>query len=159
MHLIEPRKCNSKYMYDNLITPAMICAGYLLGARRLLPGDDQLGLARLPWGPMKCIPPPAWDPGLEETRRLSHHPGFRPSSTFLPSGLGGLWTDFCSVTCCVPQGDSGGPLVTLKSSVWWLIGDTSWGVGLCQGRTDRECTGRDSVHRLDLSTNEGNLSI
>lgn len=33
------------------------------------------------------------------------------------------------VTCCVPQGDSGGPLVTLKSSIWWLIGDTSWGSG------------------------------
>lgn len=28
-----------------------------------------------------------------------------------------------------PQGDSGGPLVTLKSSIWWLIGDTSWGSG------------------------------
>ncbi|XP_058379123.1 transmembrane protease serine 2 isoform X1 [Diceros bicornis minor] len=27
------------------------------------------------------------------------------------------------------QGDSGGPLVTLKSSIWWLIGDTSWGSG------------------------------
>ncbi|KAJ1071235.1 hypothetical protein K5549_021017, partial [Capra hircus] len=63
VHLIEPRKCNSKYMYDNLITPAMICAGYLRGT-----------------------------------------------------------IDSC-------QGDSGGPLVTLKSSVWWLIGDTSWGSG------------------------------
>ncbi|KAI4589605.1 hypothetical protein MJG53_000654 [Ovis ammon polii x Ovis aries] len=63
VHLIEPRKCNSKYMYDNLITPAMICAGYLRGT-----------------------------------------------------------VDSC-------QGDSGGPLVTLKSSVWWLIGDTSWGSG------------------------------
>ncbi|KFV19177.1 Transmembrane protease serine 2, partial [Tauraco erythrolophus] len=27
------------------------------------------------------------------------------------------------------QGDSGGPLVTNKSSVWWLVGDTSWGTG------------------------------
>ncbi|XP_055426104.1 transmembrane protease serine 2 [Bubalus kerabau] len=63
VHLIEPRTCNSKYMYDNLITPAMICAGYLRGT-----------------------------------------------------------VDSC-------QGDSGGPLVTLKSSVWWLIGDTSWGSG------------------------------
>uniref|UniRef100_A0A8C0TRV0 Transmembrane serine protease 2 n=1 Tax=Canis lupus familiaris TaxID=9615 RepID=A0A8C0TRV0_CANLF len=32
-----------------------------------------------------------------------------------------------SVDSC--QGDSGGPLVTLKSRVWWLIGDTSWGSG------------------------------
>ncbi|KAG7483683.1 hypothetical protein MATL_G00040980 [Megalops atlanticus] len=27
------------------------------------------------------------------------------------------------------QGDSGGPLVTEKNSVWWLVGDTSWGYG------------------------------
>ncbi|XP_026098565.1 transmembrane protease serine 2-like isoform X3 [Carassius auratus] len=27
------------------------------------------------------------------------------------------------------QGDSGGPLVTKENSLWWLVGDTSWGVG------------------------------
>ncbi|XP_039946858.1 transmembrane protease serine 2 isoform X2 [Hirundo rustica] len=27
------------------------------------------------------------------------------------------------------QGDSGGPLVTYHHSVWWLVGDTSWGTG------------------------------
>ncbi|MBN3300153.1 TMPS2 protease, partial [Amia calva] len=27
------------------------------------------------------------------------------------------------------QGDSGGPLVTEESSLWWLVGDTSWGDG------------------------------
>ncbi|KFP03516.1 Transmembrane protease serine 2, partial [Calypte anna] len=27
------------------------------------------------------------------------------------------------------QGDSGGPLVTNKNSIWWLVGDTSWGTG------------------------------
>uniref|UniRef100_A0A8B9FWD8 Transmembrane protease serine 2 n=1 Tax=Amazona collaria TaxID=241587 RepID=A0A8B9FWD8_9PSIT len=27
------------------------------------------------------------------------------------------------------QGDSGGPLVTNKNSLWWLVGDTSWGSG------------------------------
>ncbi|XP_047652969.1 transmembrane protease serine 2 isoform X5 [Phacochoerus africanus] len=63
VRLIEPWSCNSKQVYNNLITPAMICAGYLQG----------------------------------------------------------------SVDSC--QGDSGGPLVTLKSSIWWLIGDTSWGSG------------------------------
>ncbi|XP_054434566.1 transmembrane protease serine 2 isoform X2 [Pteronotus mesoamericanus] len=61
--LIDPVQCNSRYVYNNLITPTMICAGYLQGTM-----------------------------------------------------------DSC-------QGDSGGPLVTLKSSVWWLIGDTSWGSG------------------------------
>ncbi|XP_003927643.1 transmembrane protease serine 2 isoform X3 [Saimiri boliviensis] len=61
--LIDPQRCNSRYVYNNLITPAMICAGFLKGT-----------------------------------------------------------VDSC-------QGDSGGPLVTLKNSVWWLIGDTSWGSG------------------------------
>ncbi|XP_023594890.1 transmembrane protease serine 2 [Trichechus manatus latirostris] len=64
--LIEPWRCNKSYIYNNLITPAMICAGYLQG-----------------------------------------------------------YVDSC-------QGDSGGPLVTLKNSVWWLIGDTSWGSGCAQ---------------------------
>eukprot|EP00079_Xenopus_tropicalis_P021990 XP_012813712.2 PREDICTED: transmembrane protease serine 2-like [Xenopus tropicalis] len=27
------------------------------------------------------------------------------------------------------QGDSGGPLVTKTNSLWWLVGDTSWGDG------------------------------
>ncbi|XP_025768873.1 transmembrane protease serine 2 [Puma concolor] len=61
--LIELWRCNSKYVYNNLVTPAMICAGYLQGT-----------------------------------------------------------IDSC-------QGDSGGPLVTMKSHIWWLIGDTSWGSG------------------------------
>lgn len=30
---------------------------------------------------------------------------------------------------CPVQGDSGGPLVTYHHSVWWLVGDTSWGSG------------------------------
>ncbi|CAM2096883.1 transmembrane protease serine 2 isoform X1 [Lepidochelys kempii] len=32
------------------------------------------------------------------------------------------------------QGDSGGPLVTEKNSVWWLVGDTSWGTGCASRR-------------------------
>lgn len=27
----------------------------------------------------------------------------------------------------ISKGYSGGPLVTEKDSVWWLVGDTSWG--------------------------------
>ncbi|XP_020320416.1 transmembrane protease serine 2 isoform X3 [Oncorhynchus kisutch] len=27
------------------------------------------------------------------------------------------------------QGDSGGPMVAKEGSVWWLVGDTSWGIG------------------------------
>lgn len=29
--LIEPWRCNNRYVYNNLVTPAMICAGYLQG--------------------------------------------------------------------------------------------------------------------------------
>uniref|UniRef100_A0A8C0C1G9 Peptidase S1 domain-containing protein n=1 Tax=Buteo japonicus TaxID=224669 RepID=A0A8C0C1G9_9AVES len=65
--LIEHSRCNSVYIYNGMILPTMICAGYLAGG-----------------------------------------------------------IDSC-------QGDSGGPLVTNKNSVWWLVGDTSWGTG-CASR-------------------------
>lgn len=29
--LIEPVLCNSRYVYNNLITPTMFCAGFLQG--------------------------------------------------------------------------------------------------------------------------------
>lgn len=61
--LIERSTCNSVYVYDGMVLPTMVCAGYLQGG-----------------------------------------------------------IDSC-------QGDSGGPLVTNKNSVWWLVGDTSWGTG------------------------------
>ncbi|KAJ6621433.1 hypothetical protein lerEdw1_014884 [Lerista edwardsae] len=65
--LIDSSICNSKFVYNGLILPTMICAGYLEGK-----------------------------------------------------------VDSC-------QGDSGGPLVTKTDSLWWLVGDTSWGLG-CAGR-------------------------
>lgn len=33
------------------------------------------------------------------------------------------------LSLCVLQGDSGGPLVVEEDNVWWLAGDTSWGIG------------------------------
>lgn len=33
------------------------------------------------------------------------------------------------LSMCMLQGDSGGPLVVKKDNVWWLAGDTSWGIG------------------------------
>lgn len=38
--LIESSKCNSKYIYNNLITPAMICAGFLQGSVDSCQGDS-----------------------------------------------------------------------------------------------------------------------
>uniref|UniRef100_F7BQG2 Transmembrane serine protease 2 gene 15 n=1 Tax=Xenopus tropicalis TaxID=8364 RepID=F7BQG2_XENTR len=44
------------------------------------------------------------------------------SSTMMCAGYLSGGTDTC-------QGDSGGPLVTKTNSLWWLVGDTSWGYG------------------------------
>ncbi|OCT93743.1 transmembrane protease serine 2 isoform X1 [Xenopus laevis] len=44
------------------------------------------------------------------------------SSTMICAGYLNGGTDTC-------QGDSGGPLVTKTNSLWWLVGDTSWGYG------------------------------
>lgn len=30
--LIEPGQCNGRYVYNNLVTPTMVCAGYLRGS-------------------------------------------------------------------------------------------------------------------------------
>ena len=74
---------------------------------------------------------PCASPGRHEARtptRDSHgdaHPD--PTLCAWPVVCAGCGLNFCSY--CVPQGDSGGPLVTLKSRIWWLIGDTSWGSG------------------------------
>lgn len=59
--LIEPGRCNSKYVYNNLVTPAMVCAGYLQGsidscqvtarcqARRGPPARTEAGSALPDW--------------------------------------------------------------------------------------------------------------
>ncbi|KAE8621388.1 hypothetical protein XENTR_v10004809 [Xenopus tropicalis] len=44
------------------------------------------------------------------------------SPTMMCAGYLSGGTDTC-------QGDSGGPLVTKTNSLWWLVGDTSWGYG------------------------------
>lgn len=43
----------------------------------------------------------------------------------------------CVLVCdwlswCVLQGDSGGPLVVKDENMWWLAGDTSWGIGCAE---------------------------
>ena len=43
--------------------------------------------------------------------------------------MGGHWDSASPYFSCVLQGDSGGPLVVKQGNVWWLAGDTSWGIG------------------------------
>lgn len=72
---------------------------------------------------------PCPSPGRHEARTPTRdsHGDAHPDPTLCVVVCAGCGLNFCS--CCVPQGDSGGPLVTLKSRIWWLIGDTSWGSG------------------------------
>lgn len=81
VHLIEPWQCNSKYMYNNLITPAMICAGYLQGTIDSCQVMVSWALPGSHWA-REMHPSHTWDPGLEEARRLSLHPA-EPSSHLL----------------------------------------------------------------------------
>lgn len=64
VRLIEPWSCNSKQVYNNLITPAMICAGYLQGSVDSCQVAASLCSALGPWEPWRRAPPP---PGTHGT--------------------------------------------------------------------------------------------
>lgn len=81
VHLIEPLQCNNKYMYNNLITPAMICAGYLQGTVDSCQVMTSWALPGSHWA-REVHPYRTWDLGLEETQGLSLHPA-EPSSHLL----------------------------------------------------------------------------
>lgn len=50
------------------------------------------------------------------------------SLALLPLSLTHSHTDMSRHNSFTLQGDSGGPLVVKEADVWWLAGDTSWGI-------------------------------
>ena len=56
--LIEPWRCNSKYVYNNLVTPAMICAGFLRGGVDSCQVSARHHLRCRPPGAAASPPPP-----------------------------------------------------------------------------------------------------
>lgn len=67
--LIEPSKCNSKYIYNNLITPAMICAGFLQGSVDSCQGDSGGPLVTLKNGIWWLIGDTSWGSGCAKALR------------------------------------------------------------------------------------------
>lgn len=67
VQLIEPWRCDSKQVYSDLITPAMICAGYLQGTVDSCQVMTSLRSASGPWpaprGPVRSASSPTWGPG------------------------------------------------------------------------------------------------
>uniref|UniRef100_A0A096NIW2 Transmembrane protease serine 2 n=1 Tax=Papio anubis TaxID=9555 RepID=A0A096NIW2_PAPAN len=67
--LIEPRRCNSKYVYDGLITPAMICAGFLQGTVDSCQGDSGGPLVTLKNDVWWLIGDTSWGSGCAKAYR------------------------------------------------------------------------------------------
>uniref|UniRef100_A0A2K5HDE5 Peptidase S1 domain-containing protein n=1 Tax=Colobus angolensis palliatus TaxID=336983 RepID=A0A2K5HDE5_COLAP len=67
--LIEPWRCNSKYVYDSLITPAMICAGFLQGTVDSCQGDSGGPLVTLKNDVWWLIGDTSWGSGCAKAYR------------------------------------------------------------------------------------------
>lgn len=67
--LIEPWRCNSKYVYNNLVTPAMICAGYLQGGIDSCQGDSGGPLVTLKNRVWWLIGDTSWGSGCAKANR------------------------------------------------------------------------------------------
>ncbi|XP_037065494.1 transmembrane protease serine 2 isoform X3 [Peromyscus leucopus] len=67
--LIETSRCNSKYIYNNLITPAMICAGFLQGTVDSCQGDSGGPLVTLKNGIWWLIGDTSWGSGCAKAFR------------------------------------------------------------------------------------------
>ncbi|XP_077900802.1 transmembrane protease serine 2 isoform X1 [Ictidomys tridecemlineatus] len=69
VYLIEHSRCNSKYVYNNLITPAMICAGYLQGSIDSCQGDSGGPLVTLKNEVWWLIGDTSWGSGCAKPNR------------------------------------------------------------------------------------------
>ncbi|XP_053561881.1 transmembrane protease serine 2 [Bombina bombina] len=96
--------------------------------------------AGMPWAAGQTCWISGWGATFEggsssSTLRAASVPLISPTTCNRPSVYNGAITSamICAgfieggVDSC--QGDSGGPLVTRTDSLWWLVGDTSWGTG------------------------------
>lgn len=103
--LLSTSTCNQPQVYNGLISSWMVCAGYLEG------GTDSCQVLLLLF--LRSWPSP-----------------LRPPAERLSSRVSAVSADPWRGRC---QGDSGGPLACEDSSVWKLVGATSWGIG-CAAR-------------------------
>lgn len=69
VYLIEPSRCNSRYVYNNLITPAMVCAGYLQGSVDSCQGDSGGPLVTLKNEVWWLIGDTSWGSGCAKPNR------------------------------------------------------------------------------------------
>ncbi|XP_008569443.1 PREDICTED: transmembrane protease serine 2 [Galeopterus variegatus] len=69
VQLIEPQTCNSKYVYNNMVTSAMICAGYLQGTIDSCQGDSGGPLVTLKNNVWWLIGDTSWGSGCAKANR------------------------------------------------------------------------------------------
>ncbi|XP_069328366.1 transmembrane protease serine 2 isoform X1 [Eulemur rufifrons] len=69
VRLIEPAQCTSKYVYNNLVTSAMICAGYLQGTVDSCQGDSGGPLVTSKNGIWWLIGDTSWGSGCAKPNR------------------------------------------------------------------------------------------
>lgn len=77
--LIEPWRCNNRYVYNNLITPAMVCAGYLQGT---------VDSCQVITAMYSASGPVDWENRIPHGRRGSMSPGHGASSGAAAGGDG-----------------------------------------------------------------------
>ncbi|XP_054984167.1 transmembrane protease serine 2 [Sorex araneus] len=69
VRLIEARRCNSRHVYNGLVTPAMLCAGYLQGQVDSCQGDSGGPLVTLKNGVWWLVGDTSWGSGCANVNR------------------------------------------------------------------------------------------